>query len=83
MNLYKVTSPEHNFGTEAEPDINKAITEWHGTQADARKARIAFEQPFKDTADTPNEAVGWSPERCRQLGRANLDALHAVIDELR
>jgi len=48
MNLYKVTSPEHNFGTEAEPDINKAITEWHGTQADARKARIAFEQPFKD-----------------------------------
>ncbi len=48
MNLYKVTSPEHNFGTEAEPDINKAITEWHGTQADARKARIAFEVPFKD-----------------------------------
>ena len=48
MNLYKVTSPEHNFGTEAEPDINKAITEWHGTQAHARKARIAFEVPFKD-----------------------------------
>ena len=48
MNLYKVTSPAHNFGTEAEPDINKAATEWHGTQADARKARIAFEVPFKD-----------------------------------
>ena len=44
---------------------------------------MTLEQPFKDTADTPNEAVGWSPERCRQLGRANLDALLAVIDNLR
>ncbi len=44
---------------------------------------MTLEMPFKDTADTPNRELGWSPERCRQLGRANLDALHAVIDELR
>jgi murein tripeptide amidase MpaA len=44
---------------------------------------MTLEQPFKDTADTPNEAVGWSPERCRQLGRANLDALLAVVGSLR
>lgn len=44
---------------------------------------MTLEQPFKDTADAPNEAVGWSPERCRQLGRANLDALLAVIHDLR
>lgn len=44
---------------------------------------MTLEQPFKDTIDTPNHAVGWSPERCRKLGHANLDALYAVIDELR
>ncbi len=44
---------------------------------------MTLEQPFKDAADTPNAEVGWSPERCRQLGRANLDALYAVIDDLR
>ena len=48
MNLYKVTSPEHNFGTEAEPDINKAVTSWQGTQADARAKRIQLESVFKD-----------------------------------
>lgn len=48
MNLYKVTSPAHNFGTEAEPDLVDSATQWHGTQADARKARIGFEQQFKD-----------------------------------
>jgi murein tripeptide amidase MpaA len=44
---------------------------------------MTLEMPFKDTADTPNHELGWSPERCRQLGRANLDALYAVIDQLR
>ena len=44
---------------------------------------MTLEMPFKDTRDTPNEAVGWSPERCRQLGRANLDALLAVLGDLR
>ena len=44
---------------------------------------MTLEQPFKDTVDTPNQLVGWSPERCRKLGHANLDALHTVIDSLR
>ena len=39
---------------------------------------MTLEQPFKDTADTPH-ARGWSPERARQLGRAQLDALRAVL----
>lgn len=45
MNLYKVTSPCHVW---EDDEISPSITEWHGTQADARKARIAFEVPFKD-----------------------------------
>ncbi len=43
---------------------------------------MTLEQPFKDNADLPDETEGWSPARCRQLGRANLDALLAVVDQL-
>lgn len=43
---------------------------------------LTFEQPFKDTADTPDLVYGWSPERARILGRANLDALLAISDRL-
>lgn len=45
MKLYKVCSPEHVW---EDGEVNKAAIEWQGTQADARKSRIAFEQPFKD-----------------------------------
>lgn len=41
---------------------------------------MTLEQPFKDNANLPDERYGWSPARCRLLGRANLDALFAVID---
>ncbi len=34
---------------------------------------MTLEQPFKDTVDSPHELFRWSPERCRKLGRANLD----------
>jgi murein tripeptide amidase MpaA len=42
-----------------------------------------LEMPFKDTVDTPDERHGWSPARCRRFGAAALDALHAVVGELR
>lgn len=42
---------------------------------------MTLEQPFKDTVETPHPD-GWSPARARQLGRANLDALLAVLGEL-
>jgi murein tripeptide amidase MpaA len=42
-----------------------------------------LEMPFKDTADTPDDRNGWSPARCRRFGAAALDALHAVLDDLR
>ena len=44
---------------------------------------MTLEMPFKDSAITPDPIRGWSPERCRKLGIAGLDALHAVIDDLR
>ena len=30
---------------------------------------MTLEMPFKDNADMPEPGAGWSPERCRQLGR--------------
>ena len=43
---------------------------------------MTLEMPFKDNAELPDPAYGWSPERCRLLARACLDALHAIIDEV-
>ena len=36
---------------------------------------MTLEMPFKDTVDTPRPDVGWSPERCRQLGRSCVEAV--------
>jgi murein tripeptide amidase MpaA len=44
---------------------------------------MTLEMPFKDNANLPNEASGWSPERCRILGAASLDALARIIGKLR
>ena len=40
---------------------------------------MTLEMPFKDNADAPLPEVGWSAERSRKLGAANLDAmLHSL-----
>ena len=44
---------------------------------------MTLEQPFKDAANAPDLRTGWSPARSRRLGRSCLDALAAVIDDLR
>jgi murein tripeptide amidase MpaA len=43
---------------------------------------MTLEMPFKDNAELPDPVYGWSPDRCRLLARASLDALHAVIDRI-
>ncbi len=42
---------------------------------------MTLEQPFKDNANAPMPE-GWSPRRCKWLGRAQLDAVAAVLSEL-
>jgi len=42
-----------------------------------------LEMPFKDNADARDAARGWSPARCRRLGRAAVDAARHVLDDLR
>ena len=44
---------------------------------------MTLEQPFKDNANGPDPHFGWSPERCRLLGRAGLNALAQVVADLR
>lgn len=36
---------------------------------------MTLEMPFKDTVETPDLIEGWSPERSRKLGAANLNAM--------
>ena len=44
---------------------------------------MTLEMPFKDIADGTQQRQGWSPERSRKLGRSNLDAIYAVMQDLR
>lgn len=39
---------------------------------------MTLEQPFKDAANAPDPREGWSPARCRRLGRACVEALAAT-----
>ncbi|QNM82038.1 carboxypeptidase family protein [Sphingomonas sabuli] len=43
---------------------------------------MTLEMPFKDNDDLPDPVYGWSPERSMHLGRACLDALHAILPDL-
>lgn len=44
---------------------------------------MTLEMPFKDNANRPDAVHGWSPERCGCLGASALDAMAAVVDDLR
>ena len=44
---------------------------------------MTLEMPFKDNANASDPRHGWSPDRCRRLGAAGLDALLAVVADLR
>ena len=44
---------------------------------------MTLEMPFKDNFDLPDDVYGWSPQRSKYLAFACLDALHAVLPELK
>ena len=43
---------------------------------------MTLEMPFKDNAELPDPVRGWSPQRCRLLARACLDALLPILPDL-
>lgn len=44
---------------------------------------MTLEMPFKDNFDLPDPVRGWSPERSKYLAYACMDALHAILSELK
>jgi len=44
---------------------------------------MTLEMPFKDNFNLPDPVTGWSPQRSKYLAAACLDALHAVLPELK
>ena len=44
---------------------------------------MTLEMPFKDNSDLPDEVYGWSPQRSKYLAYACLDALHALLPDLK
>jgi murein tripeptide amidase MpaA len=54
---------------------------WVGEEFDCLSYTV--ETPFKDNANSPDEEVGWSPDRAILLGSDTLDSVLDVLDELR
>lgn len=43
---------------------------------------MTLEMPFKDANVNPMPKVGWSPERCRNFARENLQAMAGIVRDL-
>jgi murein tripeptide amidase MpaA len=44
---------------------------------------MTLEMPFKDAIDNPDAVHGWSPERSKRLGAACVDAVWAILPEVK
>lgn len=72
---------QYGYGVARAGTANLAMaTNWVGEKFGCLS--MTLEQPFKDTVDTPH-VHGWSSERAKRLGAAQLDALSAVFGNLR
>jgi len=43
---------------------------------------MTLEMPFKDNANAPLPTIGWSPDRCKHLGGACVEAFWRILPEL-
>jgi len=72
---------EHGYPDSAPGKANLTMCSNHVAETFGCLA-MTLEMPFKDNDAAPDARSGWSPARCRTFGRAHLDALHGVLDEL-
>jgi murein tripeptide amidase MpaA len=73
---------EHGYPKAAPGKANLTIASKYVAHAFGCLA-MTLEQPFKDSAITPDARHGWSPTRCANLGRSCLDALAAIVGDLK
>ena len=73
---------EHGYPEAAPGQANMTMaTNWIAGHFKALS--MTLEMPFKDNANAPDPACGWSPRRCEKLGDGVLAALLRVVDRLR
>ncbi len=73
---------EHGYARVKPGEANMTLaTNWIGQNFDC--LAFTIEMPFKDNADLPDEAAGWSGERSRKLGASVLLPILALLDQLR
>lgn len=73
---------EYGYELDAPGQANMTIaTAWVGEQFNCLAYTV--EMPFKDNANLPDEAYGWSDIRSMKLGQDVLPAVLAVADKLR
>jgi murein tripeptide amidase MpaA len=73
---------EKGFPVPRPEDANLAIGTNHQGET-LKSVCMTLEMPFKDTSHTPDLALGWSPERSKQMGRDNVTAMAAIAASLR
>ncbi len=85
LTAYKSASPDfqtkHGYGLSA-PGMGNLTMCTNFTAHRYDCLAMTLEMPFKDNADAPNAAEGWSPDRSAQLGSSVLDAMADVVGQL-
>ncbi len=72
----------HGYPRGGREEANMTLaTNWIGQQFDC--LAFTIEMPFKDNADLPDLQVGWNGERSKRLGASVLQAVLAVLGQLR
>lgn len=86
VSAFKRASPDfqdvHGYGSDKETKVNLTLaSKYVGHSFGALS--LTLEMPFKDNADLPDEEVGWDGKRSKRLGAAALEAMLAVLPDLR
>lgn len=84
-NLLAAISPDFQTRYGYEIDAPKSSdlkknTDWMAETFDC--LAMTLEMPFKDNAEAPMPAIGWSPDRCKHLGAACVEAFWRILPEL-
>jgi murein tripeptide amidase MpaA len=86
VSAFKQASPDfqdvHGYASDKETKVNLTLaSKYVGHSFGALS--LTLEMPFKDNADLPDEQVGWDGKRSKRLGAAALEAMLAVLPDLR